>query len=207
MSKIKCILFDIGGVLVDWHMSWITSEIAKRFEINEVDVVESFGNYLPELDCGKIKEKTFWEKIANDTNSSLLAQTTESLWNTYFQKNAKINHDVLSLVSHLKGNYSLGIISNIEEITHKIVHDWSVLDNFTHRFLSYQIGFSKPDVRIYEHVLDSLPFEGQDMVFIDDKPSNVESAQKCGINSIHFTNYAKLRKSLQDLEIEIGKPA
>ncbi|MDX1596046.1 MAG: HAD-IA family hydrolase, partial [Nitrosopumilaceae archaeon] len=126
-------------------------------------------------------------------------------WNTYFQKNAKINQDVISLVPQLKEQYSLGIISNIEEITHKIVHNWNVLDNFQHHFLSYQIGFSKPDTRIYEHVMDSLPFQGHEMVFIDDKPSNVESAQKCGINSIHYANYSQLRKSLYDLGIGIEK--
>ena len=206
MSKINCILFDIGGVLVNWHMSWITSEVSKRFEIKEETMIESFGHYLPELDCGKINEKTFWKKIANKTNSKSLAQTSESLWNTYFRKNAKINHDVVSLASQLE-DYSLGIISNIEETTHQIVREWHVLDNFEHQFLSYQIGYAKPDLRIYEHVIDSLPFEGQEIVFIDDRPSNVDSAQKCGINSIYFTNYPKLRKALHDLDIKLRKTA
>ncbi len=203
MTEIKCVLFDIGGVLVNWHMSWITSEISKRFDIKEESMVESFGKYLHELDCGKVNEKTFWKKIASDTKSESLAQTTESLWNTYFTKNAKINNDVLDIAKQIKGSYALGIISNIEEITHKIVRDWKVLDDFQYQFMSYQIGFSKPNSRIYEHVLNSLPYDPQEMIFIDDKPSNVDSAQKSGINAIHFTNHVKLRESLKNLGISI----
>ena len=203
MTKIKCVLFDIGGVLVNWHMSWITSEVSKRFGIKEENVIESFGKYLHELDCGKINEKLFWKKIAHDTNSEHLAQTTESLWNTYFTKNAKINYDVLTLVKQIKESYTLGIISNIEEITHKIIRDWKVLDDFKHQFMSYQIGFSKPDSKIYEHTLNSLPYAPQEIIFIDDKPHNIESAQKSGIHAIHFTNNAKLRESIKNLGISI----
>ncbi len=203
MTKIKCVLFDIGGVLVNWHMSWITSEISQRFGIEEENVTKSFGKHLQELDCGKINEKTFWEKISDDTNSEQLAQTAESLWNTYFTKNAKINYDVLTLAKQLQKSYTLGIISNIEEITHKIVHDWKVLDDFKYHFMSYQIGFSKPDSRIYEHTLNSLPYDSREIIFIDDKPPNIESAQKSGIHAIHFTNHAKLRESLKNLGISI----
>lgn len=203
MTEIKCILFDIGGVLVNWHMSWITSEVSNRFEINETDVIEAFGNYLHELDCGKINEQTFWKKIANHTKSNALAQNSDSLWDVYFRKNAKINSDVLNLVRQIKESYTLGIISNIEQITHKIVHDWNVLNDFEYQFMSYKIGFSKPDSRIYEHVIESIPFKPNEMIFIDDKPPNVESAQKSGINSIHFTHSGKLRESLRDLDISL----
>lgn len=203
MTKIKCILFDIGGVLVNWHMSWITSEVSQRFDINEEDVVEAFGNYLHELDRGKINEQIFWKKIANYTNSESLGQTSESLWDTYFRKKAKINNDVVNLAKQIKDSYTLGIISNIEEITHGIVHDWNILNDFQYQFMSYKIGFSKPDYRIYEHVIDSLPFEPDELIFIDDRPSNVVSAQKYGINSIHFTNHEKLKESLENLDISL----
>ena len=63
MTKTKWILFDIGGVLVDWHMSWIISEISKRFQLSENLVDEAFFTYLHLLDRGKIAEKIFWEKI------------------------------------------------------------------------------------------------------------------------------------------------
>jgi len=160
MSEIRCVLFDIGGVLIDWHMSWIISEIANRFKIDEELIADSFSKHLSELDSGNIEEKEFWENIASDVDSVSLGKTTESLWNTYFRKHAKLNHDVINLAKNLRtDSYTMGIISNIEKITHKVVCDWDVLDIFEHSFMSYQIGFSKPDARIYQHAIEKLSFE------------------------------------------------
>lgn len=197
MSEIKCVLFDIGGVLVDWHMSWITSEVSKRFEINEDILSDAFSKHLHELDSGKIQETTFWNKIADDVNSAPLKENTESLWNTYFRKNAKPNQDIINLAKTISENsYTMGIISNIEEITHRVVDDWNVLEPFEHKFMSYRIGFSKPDSRIYEHVIQRLPFDPPQMIFIDDKESNVEAAKRSRIKAIHFTGFPELIKSL-----------
>ena len=203
MSEIKCVLFDIGGVLVNWHMSWITSEVSKRFEIKESLLDEAFSKHLHELDSGKIHEKIFWEKVADEVDSDALYKTTESLWDTYFRKNAKLNHDVINLAKSLqKNSYTMGIISNIEEVTHKIVDDWKVLDTFEHHFMSYQIGFSKPDQKIYEHVLAKLCFEPHEIFFVDDKKSNVDAAKKSGLISVLFEDYKTLKKSIDEYDIK-----
>jgi len=204
MSKTKCVLFDIGGVLVDWHMSWITSEVSKRFDIKEDLIISAFDEHLPKLDSGKIEESNFWYNVATDTESDLLKNTQESLWDTYFRKNAIPNSDVQKLSVDLKNNgFTIGIISNIEKVTHGVVDDWDMLSHFEHKFMSYQIGFSKPDPRIYEHVIEKLPFSADELLFIDDKPSNVESAKNCGIESIHFTNFDNLKSSLNEFEVAI----
>ena len=196
MSDIKCVLFDIGGVLVDWHMSWIISEVSARFQIDETLFSDVFSSYLHELDSGKIKEQTFWQNIAVDVNSQSLKENAESLWNTYFRKHAKPNHNVINLASNLKNCCTLGIISNIEQITHEIVDEWNVLENFDYKFMSYQIGFSKPDPRIYQHIMKALPFEPNNTLFIDDKKPNVDAAISEGINGIHYTSFPDLAQSL-----------
>ena len=204
MTKTKFVLFDIGGVLVDWHMSWITSEISKRFDIKEDLIILAFDKYLPKLDSGKINESNFWQNIATDTESDLLKNNNESLWDTYFRKNAIPKPDVKKLSIDLKNNgFTIGIISNIEKVTHGVVDDWDMLSHFEHKFMSYQIGFSKPDPRIYEYVIDKLPYSPDELLFIDDKPSNVESAKNCGIESIHFTNFDNLQSSLEQFEVAI----
>ncbi|QUC64953.1 HAD family phosphatase [Nitrosopumilus sp. K4] len=204
MSEIKCILFDIGGVLVDWHMSWITSEVSKRFKIKESLINEGFTNYLHELDSGYIDENTFWRKIADYIGSESLRNNTESLWSTYFSKNAKPNHSIINIAKDLQTNsYTMGIISNIEKITHKIVNDWNVLEPFEHYFMSYQIGFSKPNPKIYEHVLERLPFKPNEVFFIDDKQSNVDAARKFGLKSVLFEDDVLLKKSLDEYGIKV----
>lgn len=203
MSEIKCVLFDIGGVLVDWRMTWIISEVSKRFEIPEDVLSTSFSKHLHELDSGKINEKMFWGKIAEDVNSERLHQNSESLWKTYFRKKAKPNSNLIKITKNMRRSYTLGIISNIEEITHKIVDDWNILDSFEHKFMSYQIGFSKPDPRIFRHVIEILPFEPKEMVFIDDKKQNVEAASNLGMQGLEYTDLETLKNAFNSIGLEI----
>ena len=204
MTQIKCILFDIGGVLVDWHESWITSEISKRFNVDEELVIKSFGIHLEKLDSGKISELDFWKNVGIDTKSDTLINSTESLWDTYFRKNALPNNSMKQLSLDLKQKgYDMGIISNIEKATHEVVEGWHMLDHFDYKFMSYQVGFSKPDSRIYQYVIEKLPFSSEELLFIDDKESNIKSAKKCGISSIHFTNQSNLESTLQTFGVKM----
>lgn len=53
-------------------------------------------------------------------------------------------------------------------------------------FLSYRLHLLKPDVRIYQKVLEQLKAAPDEVVFIDDKPANVEAAKSLGIHGIVF---------------------
>ena len=67
--------------------------------------------------------------------------------------------------------------------------------------MSYQIGFSKPDPRIYEHVIEKLSFEPNQTIFIDDKKSNIDAAKRSGINAIRFTDFLLLKNSLSSFDL------
>ena len=53
-------------------------------------------------------------------------------------------------------------------------------------FLSYRLHLLKPNVRIYQKVLELLNVAPEEVVFIDDKQVNVEAAQSLGIHGIVF---------------------
>lgn len=204
MNKIQCVLFDIGGVLVDWHMSWITSEISNRFQLDKKHVDEAFHKYLHELDCGKITEQDFWKKIGAYCSSKKLQNTSESLWDTYFRKNAIPNTELIQISQNIKEkNLALGVLSNIEKVTHCVVEDWNVLDNFDFKFFSYQIGFAKPDSKIYEHAIANMSFSADQVLFIDDKKENIAEAEKAGLIGLHYTGMQSLQNQLQSFDIVV----
>ena len=62
------------------------------------------------------------------------------------------------------------------------------MENFEFQFLSHKIGFAKPNKRIFEYVIRKIPFKKNEIIFIDDKPQNVEVAKSLGINAIQFSN-------------------
>jgi putative hydrolase of the HAD superfamily len=96
----------------------------------------------------------------------------------------------------------IGILSNTELVTFSVIEDLISLDHFKHKFLSYKIGHMKPDVEIYNHVIDNIPFPKEEVLFIDDLKPNVESARNAGIDAVQYLDYdtliqeCKIRKLL-----------
>ena len=198
MSKISIILFDLGGVIVNWHDYWLIREISQNFGISEEKLSKEFERNLNDLSSGKIQEIEFWHRIGQRIHSPRLQNLNNSLFYGYFKKHAKPNKSILSLSRNLKKKgLGIGILSNIEHVTYSIVEDWKLLDHFDHKFLSYKIGFSKPDRRIYQHVIESLPYKKEELFFIDNTPSYVESALSSGIDSVQFVSNEQLIKELQ----------
>lgn len=63
-------------------------------------------------------------------------------------------------------------------------------------FNSAEIGFAKPDVRIFQHVLDALGLMPDEVFFTDDSASKLVGADVLGIRTHHFTGIDGLRAAL-----------
>ena len=57
---------------------------------------------------------------------------------------------------------------------------------FDHAFYSCDIGFTKPDPRFFQAVLDVLPYPPDHVLFIDDRQENVAAARDAGIRATLF---------------------
>lgn len=98
--------------------------------------------------------------------------------------------------SALKPKYKLGIISNAagDWVSELLSEDKAGLfDDIT---ISYKIGFTKPDPKIYHASLKNLDVEPSDAVFIDDIDSYCVAARKVGMQAIHYQGFAQLERDL-----------
>lgn len=65
--------------------------------------------------------------------------------------------------------------------------------------MSGELRMLKPQARIYRHVLDALGIPADRMVFVDNRPANVQGAEALGITGHVFTGADGLRDFLLDL--------
>ncbi|MCH8019621.1 HAD-IA family hydrolase [candidate division KSB1 bacterium] len=70
---------------------------------------------------------------------------------------------------------------------------------FESPIFSCRINMVKPEMSIFQHLLDYHQLEASETVFIDDMQVNVESAQELGIHPIRFENAQQCRQQLKDL--------
>jgi putative hydrolase of the HAD superfamily len=201
MPQFQLVLFDIGGVLVNWHDAWLYRAVSEQFGIKEKTLTRECEKEIVNLHTGKIHENEFWKKIAKKVNSPELHKVKKSLIYDTFKKKAKVNHSILKMVKTIQENNKVGVLSNLEKTTHAILDAFGLLDYFEFQFYSHKAGFAKPDKRIFKYVLDNVPFDADEIFFIDDKISNITVANSFKIKSIKYENAKKLGQDLKRYKI------
>jgi putative hydrolase of the HAD superfamily len=193
VSQVSCVLFDLGGVIINWSDSWLIQEVSKEFQLQEDKVAKEFRKNLPNISIGEVDEKKFWGTIGKELESEKLQNYEQSLLDRMFRKRVSLNESVISLSKDLaQKNMPVGILSNTEFVTFSVIEDLISLEHFKYKFLSYEIGHMKPDVEIYNYVIENTPIPKEEIFFIDDLKTNVESARNAGIDAVQYSDYNSL---------------
>ena len=189
MTKIKNIIFDLGGVIINLDID----QTVKEFNRLSQTPFESIYTQLQQsplfdwFDKGEISEYSFFEELQDALGTSISHQNIIHAWNAML---LDFPLRRLELLKTLQPNYRLFLLSNTNE-THitefeKILyeqHGYKNLESFFEKvYYSCRIGLRKPNSDIFEFVLKNHGLEPKETLFIDDTLQNVEGAKKAGIN-------------------------
>lgn len=186
---IKAFIFDFFGVIrTDTYEAWLALNGLKRegdyFEVARLQ------------DIGHITNDEFYERLSKIHGKSVVRAD--------FDACAKIHHDTLELISKLKRDYSIAVLSNSPGPTLRSIIENNNLDSyFDEVFISGEINMVKPSREIFEYALDKLKLNSNEVIFIDDNQKNVEAAEQLGIKSIKFNSASELQNDLVTLGIEL----
>jgi 2-haloacid dehalogenase len=201
-QKIDTVIFDLGGVLIDWNPKHLYRKILKSEE--EVDwFLENVctSEWNDQQDAGRSFEEATQELILKhpDWQEAIMA------WYGRWQETIKgpIDETVAILDSIKKSNrFRLYALTNWSAET----FPWA-LENFP--FLHWFEGIvvsgvektRKPFPDFYQILFDRYAINPTTSVFIDDNIKNIEGAKKVGLPAIHFKNPSLLSKQLAEFGI------
>jgi len=74
-----------------------------------------------------------------------------------------------------------------------------LFESFDAVFFSNEIGFRKPEIDSFMHVLNALGINAWESLMIDDLKENIEGAALAGMKILHLEDYALLGKRLSTL--------
>ncbi len=200
MKEIKNIIFDFGGVLIDWNPTYLYSKIFEKEEdmhyfLDNIcrydwNILQDAGRPLAEATA--IKQAEFPEY--KDEIAMYYGRWDEMLGGT-FEENTK-------LVEPLKQKYNMYGLTNWSSETIPIAMER--YDFFKHLdgiVVSGDEKLIKPDPQIYKVLLDRYKIRPEESLFIDDNADNITAAIRLGFKTIHFTNDVNLEERLKELGI------
>jgi len=202
--KIDTIIFDLGGVLVDWNPEYV---FLKEFNGDRVKMEWFFNNictseWNEEQDSGKLIKIATKERIKLFPKYEKLIRMFYGRWNEMLK--GEISGTVKILQKLKSQNYRLIALTNWGAETFPVALErFEFLKLFEGIVVSGEIKMLKPGKEIYEYTLSKYNLYPANCIFIDDRLSNVEGAIKCGIHGIQFESSEKLITELKNIGVEI----
>jgi len=199
---IKAVIFDMGSVLVGDEANIIYKKIAKKLKISEKKARKISRPLLDKWNVGKINEREFWKGFEKRLSRKIDRRFTKNLWFRSHKDYTKNISGTWKILAKLKAKkFHLAILSNTippHVKAHRKTGRINKLKKLGVEFfiLSCDVGFHKPDPRIYKIALRRLNLPAKECVFVDNKLPFIKAACKLGIKGIHFKTPEKLKREL-----------
>lgn len=205
-QAIDTIIFDLGGVLVDWNpehlykkvfkgdtkkMKWFLSNVCTP----EWNLAHDAGQKIADGEATKIAEFPEYE-------SEIRAFYTD--WEQMFSGTIQEN---VALFKQFKAsnNYKVYALTNWSaEKWDKAIELFPFFNDFDGVVVSGQEKCRKPSKKIFQIIFDRFQITPEKAVFIDDNKENIEAANNLNLNGIHFKNPQQLQEDLKLLNVEFN---
>ena len=199
-TKIKNIIFDLGGVILDIDETIVYKELGKM-GINTTELAHSkeFIEIMSKFDTGIYTAPTFRKKCKDLLGiEKMTDQKFDSIWNAML---LDIPRERVEAIEKVKEHYRIFLMSNTNEIHYDLyVRDlqlrfgYNEFDElFDKSYFSFAEHLEKPDPRFFELILDHEGLLPEETLFIDDTAANIKVAQSLGINTYHISREELVR--------------
>ena len=200
---IKNIVFDLGGVLIDWNPEYVFLKEFRgdREKMNWFFNTICTSSWNEEQDAGHSIEKATNERVAMFPKHERLIRMYYGEWEQMLGFEHTETVEILRRL-HDSKEHSIYSLTNWSNETFPVaLKKFPFLSWFKGILVSGDVGLKKPDPEIYKLLLDRYGLEANTCVFIDDRTENVKAASALGFSGIVFKNHTQLSKDLKKLNI------
>ena len=205
---IKAVVFDFGGVLIDWNREYlykhlIPDETERRWFLDNVCKME----WVVQQDGGQTIEEGTAELIAQYPEHEALIRAFYARWPEMV---AGAMQEGVALVDRLEaaGVPLFGLTNWSAETFPYAWERFDVLRKFREIVVSGRVGLVKPDPQIFDlmraEIDKHLPgVRPDELVFIDDNLTNAQAATALGWHGVHYTGALDTETKLRALNLPI----
>ncbi len=200
-SSIEVIFFDLGNVILPFNHYQIAEKLLPFVQKKDFQDPKKIFSCIFDLnngainlfDAGKISPKEFFQSLKEFLQLSLSFEAFVPMWNHIFVE----DHEVSQIIRSLKRKWRLGLLSNTDPLHFNyILSTFPIVRIFEKYILSYEVGFKKPDVRIFQEAIRWASVEPKKILFIDDTKDHIEVAALLGMQGLHFRSAPQLKDEL-----------
>lgn len=184
---IKAIIFDCFGVLTTDHWKEFTGTLPASIATQARDLNHAYNTQI-------ITRQEFITQVAD------VASVDQARVEQAITSDSNKNQLLLDYIKELKQTHKIGLLSNIGD-------NW-IRDHFLNTeeqalfdamVLSFEVGTTKPDPRIYQTACEKLSVEPSEAVFVDDIAGYCQAAEALGMKAVVYENFAQAKQAISQL--------
>jgi len=205
MQKIRNILLDLGGVVMDLYVErTIDKFIELGFTKEMLKKEKNRKSIFWKLEVGNLSTIQFRNCIREIVGKDLKDEKIDEAWHAMI---GGFSAEKIQIIKQLKKKYQLFLLSNTCE-SHiefcnqnlKKEHGLSNLDAlFDTCFYSFKMGMGKPDPGIFKKVILEAGMVPGETFFVDDIEENIKAAERLGFHTFLFPLNSDLKQIFKKL--------
>jgi 2-haloacid dehalogenase len=193
---IQNIIFDLGGVLIDWNPRYLYRKLLP----NEAEIEQFLTEVCPYSwnlyqDEGRSLREATDERLALFPEHAALIEAYYGRWEEML--GGAIEGTVAIMEELRAEGFPLYALTNWSAETFPIAkRHFSFLHQFKGTVMSGEERVRKPNPRLYEILFERYSLDPSTCLFIDDVPANIEAGERLGMRGILFESPEQCRKDL-----------
>jgi len=198
MTKIKAIIFDLGGVLIDFSgMTDIRSMMRKDPGLDAIRPRWITCPTISAFERGEISSDTFASEFTQTWDLQIEPDDFISIFKSWIKGTLPGTEQLL--VS-LRPHYTLACLSNTNPLHwSQMMHDIGLYSQLDQHFASHTLGRMKPDPNVFADVCAEMGFAPSEVVFFDDGVENIEGAKQAGLSAYQVQSPGDITMKLKAL--------
>jgi 2-haloacid dehalogenase len=192
----KAVVFDLGGVLIDWDRRHLYRKLlADEAAVEEFLATVCTLEWNAEQDRGRPFAEGVAELVERHPDQADAITAYHERWPEML--GGAIDGTVELLAELRAGGVPVYALSNWSAETFGIARErYEFLDWFDGLVISGEERMIKPDPALFRLFLDRFGLDPSATVFVDDSEPNVTAARQLGLDAIAFTDPGRLRDDL-----------
>lgn len=199
MSRIRNIVFDFGGVLIEWNQRYFYRDYFKDDERMEYFLKNVYtSDYVRRTDMGETYDEVIPDMIAEHPDYREAIEIFPLRWGVMLH-DEKPEGVALFRELQRKGYHLYGLTNWSAENIGEAFRRFGFLNELEGTVVSGIEKTVKPDPKIYNILLERYSLKAEECVFIDDKAENVQTARSLGMAGVVFGDIDRVREELSSL--------
>jgi glucose-1-phosphatase len=204
-SKVKNVILDLGGVLVDIDPELTVNALQRIVQPHLVHTLR--WDEIPEvvyaMETGKWDKRKFMEHFNQVCKTDVIEEEIVDAWCAMV---LEFPHQRVEMVKLLAEKYNVYLLSNTNAIHIKYFekefknrYNFSLHKLFTNVYYSSEIGLRKPEVECFNHVLNHAGIKPEETIMVDDMEINCMGAEAAGLQSLKVPDNSGLEAVFEQL--------